>query len=146
MDREKISLLVQRHEGYRDKLYVDTVGVPTIGYGFNLDNAVPKVVLDFWFEIVLDEHEKALNVAVPWASSLDEVRYAVLVDMCYNLGPARLLQFKQTLAAVKRGDYDEASSLMLQSKWAQQVKGRAVRLSKMMRTGVWPQELDNAQQ
>lgn len=142
MDREKFKVLLEKHEGRRNKLYVDTVGVPTIGIGFSLDEEVPDVVIDFWLEILLDKYDKMLNQAVPWVKDLDEVRYAVLLDMTWNLGPTRLLQFRQTLAAIKRGDYAEASSLMLQSKWASQVKSRAVRLSKMMRTGAWPDDLD----
>lgn len=142
MDREKFKKQLILHEGRRNKLYIDTVGIPTIGIGFNLDKPIPDAVIDLWFEIELDEHEKALNTALPWVKQLDEVRYRVMLDMCYNLGPNRLLQFKQTLAAIKRGDYAEAASMMLQSKWAHQVGKRAIRLSQMMRLGTDPTELD----
>ena len=139
MDRAKFQKQLELHEGRKNTLYLDTVGIPTIGIGFNLDNPIPDAVIDFWFQLTLEDHEHAMNIALPWAKDLDDVRYRVLLDMYYNMGN-RLLQFKQTLAAVKRGDYAEASSLMLQSKWASQVKGRAVRLSKMMRTGQDPEE------
>lgn len=142
MDRDTLKKQLELHEGRKNTLYVDTVGIPTIGIGFNLDHPVPDVVIDFWFEIVLDEHEKALKIALPWVTKLDPVRYNVLVDMAYNLGISRLLQFKNTLSSIKRGDYDLAASQMLQSKWATQVKGRAIRLSKMMRTGQNPPELE----
>lgn len=138
VDRTLFKKQLELHEGRRSKFYIDTVGVPTVGIGFNLDEPVPDVVIDFWFEIVLDQHEKALNVAVPWAKDLDPVRYRVLLDMAYNLGIPRLLQFKQTLTSIKRGDYAEAASQMLQSRWARQVKRRAVTLSNMMRSGVDP--------
>ena len=141
MDRDKLKKLLILHEGYKDKLYVDTVGIPTIGVGFNLDQPVPSIVIDFWLEIALAEHEKALKIALPWVTKLDPIRYAVLVDMAYNLGIPRLLQFKQTLENVKRGDYGLAASQMLQSKWATQVKSRALRLSKMMSTGQEPPDL-----
>jgi len=138
---DKCKAQLKLHEGYKNKLYVDTVGVPTIGVGFNLDQPVPTAVIDFWYDYVLAEHEKALNIGIPWAKSLDEVRYSVLLNMAYNLGISGLLKFKQTLGAIKRGDYDQAASMMLQSKWASQVKGRAVTLSKMMRSGQWPDPL-----
>jgi lysozyme len=138
MDREKFKKLLTLHEGYKEKLYIDTVGVPTVGIGFNLDHPVPKPVIDLWFELLIAQHEKELVTALPWLNQLDEVRYAVLLNMAYNLGVPGLLKFKQTLTAVKRGDYDQAASLMLQSKWAMQVGKRAVTLSNMMRLGKYP--------
>ena len=41
------------------------------------------------------------------------------------------------LAAVEEGDYKKAAKEMLDSKWAFQVKGRAVELAKIMETGEW---------
>ncbi|MDR2076895.1 MAG: glycoside hydrolase family protein [Desulfovibrio sp.] len=69
------------------------------------------------------------------AASGDETRAEVLIDMAFNMGVAGLLKFKNTLAAVERGDYDAAASGMLASKWASQVKGRAVELARQMRMG-----------
>jgi len=40
MDRERLTEDVKLHEGHSAKVYLDTVGVPTIGYGRNL-KAVP---------------------------------------------------------------------------------------------------------
>jgi lysozyme len=40
-------------------------------------------------------------------------------------------------AALDAGDYHEAASQMLDSRWAEQVKGRAKELAEMMETGVW---------
>jgi lysozyme len=138
MDREKLKASLEKHEGRRNKLYVDTVGVPTIGVGFNLDKPMPDAVIDFWLEIEIDQHQKELDVALPWASKLDDVRYRVLIEMAFNLGIPRLLQFKNTLASIKRGDYDLAASQMLQSKWAMQVGKRAITLATMLRFGKDP--------
>jgi lysozyme len=63
------------------------------------------------------------------------VRQNVLADMCFNLGIGGLLSFKNTLAMVEHGKYEEAAAAMLQSKWATQVGQRAIELSEMMRTG-----------
>jgi lysozyme len=38
-------------------------------------------------------------------------------------------------AAIHKGDYGAAALEMLDSKWADQVKGRALRLSNIMKTG-----------
>jgi lysozyme len=55
--------------------------------------------------------------------------------MAFNLGVEGLKRFKDTLSSVQAGEYQEAAKCMLDSKWASQVKGRAVRLANMMRTG-----------
>jgi hypothetical protein len=41
------------------------------------------------------------------------------------------------LAAAQRGDWVEAAAQMLESLWATQVKGRALRLAQQMRTAEW---------
>lgn len=56
--------------------------------------------------------------------------------MSFNLGIAKLLGFKNTLAFAKAGDWARAASNMLQSAWAGQVGARAIRLSHQLLTGV----------
>jgi lysozyme len=63
--------------------------------------------------------------------------------MVYNLGIDGLMKFKRTLALIENGQYDNAADAMMQSKWATQVKGRAVELSKQMRLGKFA-EVNNA--
>ena len=53
--------------------------------------------------------------------------------MAYNLGINSLLGFKNTLATIQAGRYNDAADGMLASKWATQVGDRATRLAKMMR-------------
>jgi len=67
----------------------------------------------------------------------DSVRHDVFVDMVFNMGISRFSKFKKMLAAYEVDNYLEASRQMLDSKWARQVKGRAKRLAKMMKTGVY---------
>ena len=59
--------------------------------------------------------------------------------MMFNLGPTRLSGFHDLLRAIRDKDYTAAKEAMLDSKWAMQVKGRAVRLATIMETGVDPQ-------
>ena len=47
----------------------------------------------------------------------------------------RLKLFKNMWSAIHRKDYERAADEMLDSRWAEQVKGRATRLSDIMRTG-----------
>lgn len=130
--REQLEL----HEGKRKKPYKDTVGKTTIGVGRNLE---ARGLLEDEIQLLLTndirDHLRALEQALPWVSDLDEVRQRVVLDMAFNMGIGGLLGFKNTLAAIRRRDYDTAADGMLRSKWADQVGARAARLATMMRTG-----------
>jgi lysozyme len=56
--------------------------------------------------------------------------------MAFNLGVPKLIGFRNTLADMEAGRYDEAADGMLASLWAKQVGNRADRLADMMRKGV----------
>jgi lysozyme len=60
-----------------------------------------------------------------------------LVDMGFNLGVPRLMKFKRMWEAIEREDFEWAASEMLNSRWANQVGGRADRLAKVMEDGDW---------
>lgn len=63
------------------------------------------------------------------------VRADVLMNMTYNLGIQGVLKFRKMQQAVLTDDYDTAAAEMLNSRWAAQVKGRAVELARRMRLG-----------
>ena len=52
-----------------------------------------------------------------------------------TIGLPKLLRFKRTLSHLEAGQYLEASLEMLNSRWADQVGRRALRLSRVMETG-----------
>ena len=131
---------IKQDEGLRLTAYQDTLGNWTIGYGhtpategevWTLAQAEEALALD------LDEAADELDKALPWAESMGVVRWSVFVNMAYNMGIEHLLGFHDTLAAAQRGDWDATAAGMLDSLWAKQVGGRAVRLAQQMRTGVW---------
>ena len=133
---ERLQALLQHHEGLRLKPYTDTTGHLTIGYGRNLTDvgiSLDEARMLLRADLAYAEHQ--VLEAFPWAEYLDPVRQAVLVDMCFNLGIGRLEGFRNTLSAIKAGDYAAAAEGMLASKWATQVGQRAHRLAKMMREG-----------
>lgn len=147
---DKIGLnRLKADEGLRLTPYVDTVGKLTVGYGRNLDDnglypdeiielIGPGISLKFaekMLENDIEKIERWIELVIPWALTLDSVRYSVIVNMIYNLGPANFLKFQKTIAAIQAGKYDEASSLMLKSLWSKQVGARAQRLAKAMRSG-----------
>lgn len=144
---------LKHHEGaVRNKrgnhvAYRCPAGALTIGYGHNLSaNPLPNygegsIMLEAEAETLLkkdiEAHEADLLRALPWTGKLDPVRFAVLVNMCFNLGLGGLLTFKNTLRHIERGKYTDAACNMRQSKWARQVGRRASVLARMMDTGQW---------
>lgn len=135
-DRQKMIQQLRLHEGERLKPYRCTAGKLTIGVGRNLeDRGITAEESAYLLNNDIEREWKALKTALPWVTGLNDVRQRVLLDMAFNLGIDGLLQFKNTLATVQRGDYERAASMMLDSLWARQVKGRATRLAEMMKTG-----------
>lgn len=139
-EHEKLLEQLIRHEGLRLFPYEDTVGKLTIGIGRNLtDRGISREEALHLLENDIAEVESGLRSALPWISELDPVRQRVLLDMAFNLGVGGLLKFRKTLEMVRTGQFERASAAMLQSKWAKQVKSRALRLAKMMLSGQDPE-------
>lgn len=126
--------MIRRHEGFRDHVYLDTEGVPTGGYGhaFLVGSYLPGDVSDL---LLRNDVQTSIDDYDSLGLDLNPVRKAVLIDMLFNLGRTRLLKFKRFFNALRYGDFERASFEMKDSKWARQVKGRAVELAEMMRTG-----------
>ncbi len=126
---------IKKHEGWRPKMYKDSVGVSTIGYGFNLEeNEMPKPVGELWLAIKIQQHEDELK-RFHWYNKLDPIRQDVLLDMHYNLGDSNFREFKKMIKALQNQQYENAANEMLDSKWASQVGRRAEKLADIMRTG-----------
>lgn len=149
MDIDRLTRTLKAEEGTRrmangrHRLYQDTKGKWTIGYGRNLSDTglsdeEAAYLLDHDIQSATDE----LTSAFPWFSSLDDVRQRVLVDLAFNMGLGNthvgVLSFHKMLTAVSVGDYAMAAEEMLDSVWAVEVKGRAVMLAEMMRSGADP--------
>ena len=145
------------HEGLRLQVYQDTLGIDTIGIGRNLeDRGITKEEMD-WMDIpnmdAIYEYgiteadamylaqndvqivEEELVRSHPCVEELDAVRQLVLVDMAFNMGVPRLSKFKKMWAAIHENKFDVAAKEMLDSRWANQVKSRAIKLSNAMYNG-----------
>ena len=147
-DTERLTAQIQASEGLRLSAYRCTAGRLTVGFGHNCDSSpVPGVSrvgdritreqADDLFSKDLSAVVWEVRKALPWATSLDAPRQAVLYDMAFNLGVRGLLGFRNTLRMVERGEYPNAARNMLLSKWAGQVGRRADRLAEQMATGAW---------
>lgn len=117
--------MLKRHEGFRARVYQCTAGKNTIGYGRNLDD---KGITLAEAEAMLDNdiRECVQDLATfSWWNDLTDLRQAALIDLRFNLGPARFRGFKMMIKALEMGDYTEAAHQVLDSNYAKQVGKRA---------------------
>lgn len=132
---------LKRDEGEVLHAYQDTLGYWTIGIGILIDKrkggGLRPEESEFIFRNRLKLLDSELNDRLPWITKLDPARRGVLVNMAFQMGVSGLLGFKNTLAMIREGKYQEAAKAMLQSKWATQTPARAQRLSNQMWSGVW---------
>jgi lysozyme len=108
--------LLKRAEGFRNRVYLDVAGVPTIGYGHRLLNpeSFPRGVEEAQAAAILAcdvrEAEEAVQrlVKVP----LTQGQFDALVDFCFNLGAGKLAT-STLLKILNRGRYDDAVEQLL---------------------------------
>jgi lysozyme len=129
---------IKKHEGYRETVYMDSVGIPTGGYGhaFLDGSKLPALVCEMLFEqdynIAKQDYEFLANRE---GLDLDPVRRGVLINMLFNMGINRVSKFKKMMAALSNKAWGLAADEMLDSKWARQVGKRATYLAERMRNG-----------
>ena len=134
----KIKSLLSDHEGYRRFPYFDTVGKITIGIGYNLtDRGLDDSIINSLVEKDIQYFYEQLNKKFDWFNELSEARKCAIIDMAYNLGMNKFLQFKKMITFLSIGDFENASKEMLNSKWASQIKFRAVYDSELIKNGVF---------
>lgn len=156
--QDQVLRYVRFNEGVRRTRYFDSLGIPTVGVGFNLQRADARqkiVALGYDYDAVLDGSQSLSDAAVDslladdveaaFASAarlvanfdaLNDARQAVVVDMIFNLGAASFMRFTGTIAAIEAADFARAAAQMADSKWARQVGGRARRNIDAMASGV----------
>jgi lysozyme len=123
-------------EGKRNRMYVDSQGVPSIGIGHNLrDCSISERAIRVIFEDDVAIAESTAKTLFQTFDGLSDNRKAVVVNMAFNLGQERLAEFHHFRAHVAAQDFKAASDEMLDSLWAKQVGKRAERLAQMMREG-----------
>jgi lysozyme len=124
--------LIAEHEGKSLVMYTDTVGVPTIGYGHNLQTPISehaaKVILADDVKVAIDE----LDDRMDWWRDLPDPAQLVLASMVFNLGWPRFSRFKKLIAALEDRDFNEAAAQMEDSLWYQQIKTRGPVLKQLM--------------
>ena len=123
------------HEGISKTLYKDSVGKWTIGVGYNIqDRGLP----DEWIDKQLENDIRSVYEALEmheWFRSLGNDRQLAIINMGFNMGVKKLLQFKKMIAALEQKNYAEAATQALDSLWAKQVGNRAKEIAEIIRIG-----------
>ena len=143
MNMDRLLKSVKQHEGYRNKVYLDSLGKRTVGVGH-------LCVEDFWeddkeygekFLLTILEHD--LKSAIKSAESLlkdcpdlKDLAKETIVEMVFQLGETGVSKFRNMWKALKHDppNYEQASIEMLDSRWASQTPGRAKEMSEHMRS------------
>ena len=136
----KIKEIIKKHEGFRDQVYVDTLGYRTIGYGHKVLDTDPfkdgEVYPQEMLEKVFDEDfAKAKEGADRLLDHLDPPEDAVnvVISMVFQLGEAGVSKFKNMFVALENEEYSEAAAQMLDSRWHIQTPARCQELANIMR-------------
>ena len=131
---------LMEHEGFVPKIYKDTRGLATIGYGhlitkqdpFIEDVEYPEEEL---YDLFLKDLQKAKNGAEEIVGHIKELHPTakeIITEMVYQLGVTGVRRFLKTLLHLENRDYKNASLEMLDSAWRKQTPKRCEKLSKMM--------------
>ena len=121
---------IKQHEGFRSKVYDDSLGIPTIGYGFAIkDLELEEDICDMILERKLSILKERIENKFQWYRYMPQEIKDVVVEMCYQLGVYGFSRFKKTIAYIQNKQWEEASVEMLDSRWAEQTPGRAREMS-----------------
>src|SRR6266851_7556555 len=117
--------LIKRHEGLHLKVYKDSRGILTIGYGFNLEAWAARAICgrfsldysglcagtkelteaqaDAIFDFQLEKVIAGARITFPGFDEFPEKARAVIADLIFDLGLGGFLGFRKTIAALKAG-------------------------------------------
>ena len=142
MNLERLMESVKKHEGYRNKVYLDTLGKRTVGVGH-------LCVEDFWeddkeyeekflMDILLDDLQNAIKGARELkeehsCTDIDEIAQEIIVEMVFQLGKNGVSKFRNMWKALAEKNYIGASYEMLDSRWAKQTPNRAKSMADQMK-------------
>lgn len=145
MNYTQLELDLIRDEGLRLYPYRCTAGHLTIGVGHKIlasDRLAEGDSISLERAGLMLQYDISLAVAHAnktferWHfESMSDARQRAIVNMIFNLGRDRFAGFKNMIDAIKRCDWEQASTECLDSKYARQVGKRADRVAYALRTG-----------
>jgi lysozyme len=139
--REHLIAHLRREEGEVLSAYKDHLGYLTIGVGRLIDKrkggGISPEESAYLLSNDIARIDADLRSRLEWFGALDEPRQGALISMAFQMGVDGLLEFKNTLAAVRDERYEHAAELARQSLWAKQTPERARRVCHQLASGEW---------
>jgi len=132
---------IMEHEGFVPKIYKDSRGLATIGYGhlvkptdiFEEEVEYSEEELYELFLKDLQEAKEGANTLVGHIEDLHPNAWECIVEMIYQLGTTGVMKFAKMLLALEEKNYYEAHLQMLDSLWRKQTQKRCEVLSSIMK-------------
>lgn len=117
--------LIKDREGLRLKVYKDSLGKPTAGYGHLLKPgeeklAITQALADSWFQSDVAAALSAAKSQVKQLPFQTQELEDVLVSVNYQLGTNWASKFPRTWGYLIAGDFEHAASESEDSLWAKQ--------------------------
>ncbi|AQW88764.1 putative baseplate hub and tail lysozyme [Erwinia phage pEa_SNUABM_50] len=113
-------------------IYKDSMGYPTIGYGHlitakdNFAGGIDEPTADALLQKDLVRTVRdAQSIYAQYNMKTPYICQIVLTEMVFQMGKGKVLKFKNTLAAMARGDYKAAAAGIRNSAWYNQTTRRA---------------------
>ena len=140
--------ILMHEEGYREECYLCSEGYVTVGIGTRVYDKPVDTARGFCIQVSREAAEELARRDIERAISiiesneskkrifrgLDDNRKAVLVSMAYQMGYG-VLKFENMWSAHRVSDWETAQLEALDSLWARQTRGRALRHSEVLLTG-----------
>ena len=125
---------IKLHEGYVSRVYKDSLGIDTIGYGFAIkDLNLAEDICHIILQRKIESLEEQINKRFEWYKDMPQPIKDVVAEMCYQMGVTGVSKFKKTIDFLKNKQWRKASVEMLDSRWANQTPGRANELSERVK-------------
>ena len=145
MNFYRFKITIESDEGFCATPYIDSVGVPTIGFGTceyspgnpvtMVDPPVDKPTATVFMQTDLWTAVMDAQGLFSTFDQMNSVRQEVCANMAYNLGLGRLSGFTKMIQACDVLDWNTAADEMVDSRWYSQVGTRSMRLVNQMRYG-----------
>ena len=137
---ETVKNSIKKHEGFRNKVYKDTLGKRTIGYGhlcvedwWEDDKEYTQAELERIFDKDFDKAKDGASKLYE-GCEINDTAKGIIIEMVFQLGTTGVSKFKNMWKALKETppNYSVAKIEMLDSRWAKQTPNRAKELSNTM--------------
>lgn len=143
MTEQQVRRMLESDEGSKTTVYLDPVGLKTVGIGHNLvadkalhilhremhvgEKITPEQITSL-YEYDMAKVRNNLVEKIPGYATLQDKYKIILQNMCFNLGLGGVLKFVNMLKAMRNDDDVGVINSILHSQYAKQVPQRAKRM------------------